>query len=146
MKLIKFTLISAALFGLVSCGNKTQEEVQGEAVRNEVVKVTPLQKTEISRVVEFSTNLQGYETMSIAPSVTGKIEQIYVEVGDKVKKGDMLVRMDQMQLNTTKLTYANLTTNMERMESLYKAGSISQQNYDQTKLSYEQTKENLSFL
>ena len=146
MKLIKFTLISAALFGLVSCGNKTQEEVQGEAVRNEVVKVTPLQKTEISRVVEFSTNLQGYETMSIAPSVTGKIEQIYVEVGDKVKKGDMLVRMDQMQLNTTKLTYANLTTNMERLESLYKAGSISQQNYDQTKLSYEQTKENLSFL
>ena len=84
--------------------------------------------------------------MSIAPSVTGKIEEIFVEVGDKVKKDQMLVRMDQMQLNTTKLTFANLTTNMERMESLYAAGSISQQNYDQAKLSFEQTKENLEFL
>ncbi|MBO5804104.1 MAG: efflux RND transporter periplasmic adaptor subunit [Bacteroidales bacterium] len=146
MKLIRFTLLSAAALALVSCGPKQEENVQGETVRNEVVKVEPLQKTEISRVVEFSTNLQGYETMSIAPSVTGKIEEIFVEVGDKVKKDQMLVRMDQMQLNTTKLTFANLTTNMERMESLYKAGSISQQNYDQTKLSYDQTKENLEFL
>jgi len=145
MKLIRFTLLSAAALALVSCGPK-QEEVQGETVRNEVVKVEPLQKSEISRVVEFSTNLQGYETMSIAPSVTGKIEEIFVEVGDKVKKDQMLVRMDQMQLNTTKLTFANLTTNMERMESLYAAGSISQQNYDQAKLSFEQTKENLEFL
>ena len=145
MKLIRFTLLSAAALALVSCGPK-QEEVQGETVRNEVVKVEPLQKSEISRVVEFSTNLQGYETMSIAPSVTGKIEEIFVEVGDKVKKDQMLVRMDQMQLNTTKLTFANLTTNMERMESLYASGSISQQNYDQAKLSFEQTKENLEFL
>lgn len=145
MKLIRFTLLSAAALALVSCGPK-QEDVQGETVRNEVVKVEPLQKSEISRVVEFSTNLQGYETMSIAPSVTGKIEEIFVEVGDKVKKDQMLVRMDQMQLNTTKLTFANLTTNMERMESLYAAGSISQQNYDQAKLSFEQTKENLEFL
>ena len=91
MKLIKFTLLSVAALALVSCGPKAQEEAQEEAVRNEVVKVTTLQKSEISRVVEFSTNLQGYETMSIAPSVTGKIEQIFVEVGDKVKKGDMLV-------------------------------------------------------
>ena len=145
MRLIRYTLLSAAALALVSCGPK-QEEVQGETVRNEVVKVEPLQKSEISRVVEFSTNLQGYETMSIAPSVTGKIEEIFVEVGDKVKKDQMLVRMDQMQLNTTKLTFANLTTNMERMESLYAAGSISQQNYDQAKLSFEQTKENLEFL
>ena len=79
MKLIRFTLLSAAALALVSCGPK-QEEVQGETVRNEVVKVEPLQKSEISRVVEFSTNLQGYETMSIAPSVTGKIEEIFVEV------------------------------------------------------------------
>lgn len=146
MKLIKITTISLAALALASCAPKQQEGVKQEQVRKEVVKVTALQKTEIAREVEFSTNLQGYETMSIAPSVTGKIEHIYVEVGDKVKKGDMLVRMDQMQLNTTKLTYSNLSTNMDRMESLYEAGSISQQNYDQAKLNYEQTKENLDFL
>lgn len=145
MKLIRLTTIMIAAVALASCAPKQEKKVE-EQVRKEVVKVTTLEKTEIARVVEFSTNLQGYETMSIAPSVTGKIEHIYVEIGDKVKRGDMLVRMDQMQLNTTKLTYSNLATNMERMESLYKAGSISQQNYDQAKLNYEQTKENLDFL
>ena len=44
MKLIRFTLLSAAALALVSCGPK-QEEVQGETVRNEVVKVEPLQKS-----------------------------------------------------------------------------------------------------
>lgn len=145
MKIFKFTVLSAALLALVSCGPK-QENAAVESVRKEVVKVTPLKVEEISRVIEFSTTLQGYETMSISPSVTGKIEHIYVEVGDRVKEKDMLVRMDQMQLNTTKLTFANLATNMERMESLHQAGSISQQNYDQAKLNYEQTKENLAFL
>lgn len=146
MKIIKITILSLATLLVASCGGKQQENAGQEGVRQEVVKVSPIVLTEVSREVEFSTTLQGYETMSVAPSVTGRIEHIYVEVGDKVKEGDMLVRMDQMQLNTTKLTFANLTTNMERMESLYSAGSISQQNYDQAKLSYEQTKENLDFL
>ncbi len=146
MKIIKITILSLATLLVASCGGKQQENAGQEGVRQEVVKVSPIVLTEVSREVEFSTTLQGYETMSVAPSVTGRIEHIYVEVGDKVKEGDMLVRMDQMQLNTTKLTFANLTTNMERMESLYSAGSISKQNYDQAKLSYEQTKENLDFL
>lgn len=145
MKLNRILLIACSALVVASCGQKKAEE-QTETVREERVRTITLDKSEISRIVEFSTTLQGYETMSVAPSVTGNIEHIYVEVGDKVNKGDMLVRMNQTQIKTARLTFANLETEMERMEALHQTGSISQQAYDQTKLGYDQAKENLDFL
>jgi RND family efflux transporter MFP subunit len=69
-----------------------------------------------------------------------------VDVGSRVGRGTTLVRMDQQQYNTTKLTFANLALEMSRLEELVKTGAVSQQTYDQTKLSYDQTQESLNFL
>lgn len=147
MKTIQnLTILAGVTFLFVGCGlNKTKETV-AEEVRVVQVKTQVLKKQTISRVIDLSTTLQGYETMNVAPSMSGKIEHIYVEIGSKVSKGQMLVRMDQNQYNTTKLAYANLGIEMARMEALKESGSISQQTYDRTKLSYEQTKVNLDFL
>ena len=141
-----FILATTAL-ALVGCGSKEQattEETTTE--RTEVVELTTLHTREIQREITLSSNLMGYETVNVAPSITGKIEHIYVEVGDRVAKGADLVRMDQQQYKTTKLSIANLETEMARMEGLIQTGSVSQQQYDQTKLSLDQTKENLDFL
>ena len=61
----------------------------------------------------------------MAPSLTGKIEHIYVEVGTSVGAGANLVRMDQNQYTTTKLTYTNLGVEMQRMEALRESGAVS---------------------
>ncbi|MDY0201634.1 MAG: efflux RND transporter periplasmic adaptor subunit [Tenuifilaceae bacterium] len=143
-KLFKAFIIGSMVLTVISCGKKSEQQAEVEKV--EKVKVTTLNKTTIARHIEISTTLQGYETMNIAPAVTGRIERIYHDVGSQVKAGDMLVRMDQTQLNTTKLTFANLEVEFERVKSLYESGSIPKQTYDQTKLGYEQTKENLDFL
>lgn len=133
-----------ALLALVSCGKgKTAE---GETERVEKVRVQTLANTEIARQLNLSVILQGYETQNVSPSVTGKIEKIFVEEGDRVKAGDLIVRMDQMQLNTAKLQFANLGIELNRVETLLKSGSATQQQYDQLKLSYDQTKENIDFL
>ena len=140
------TLVAVTLAG---CGNKeaaTSTEAATESERIEQVRTTTLHPREIQREISLSSNLQGYQTVNIAPSLTGKIEHIYVEVGDRKKKGDMLVRMDQNQYTTTKLTFANLTIEKQRMDALLASGSVSQQSYDQVKLSYDQTKESLDFL
>ena len=144
MKKSNIVLGLSALAVLAGCGPKNTTEVEKE--RQEIVETTVLHESEISRVLKFSTTLEGYQTMSVAPSVTGKIEHIYAEVGTAVQKGTLLVRMDQNQLNTTKLTYANLGVELSRLEALRESGSVPQQTYDQTKLSYDQTKENLDFL
>ena len=146
MKSIKnLSVISLACLMLVSCGkNKEQSDVQEERI--EQVKVLTLENTEIAREINLSAVLQGYETQNVAPSVTGKIEHIYVEEGSKVAKGQDLVTMDQLQYKTSQLTFANLGVELTRVEALLKTGSATQQAYDQLKLSYDQTKENLDFL
>jgi len=141
----KLLLLSTLVIAIASCGEKASEE-QANNERAEKVKVTTLKKTTVARQIELSTTLQGYETMNIAPAVNGRIEHIYVEVGSRVKQGDMLVRMDQNQLNTTKLTLANLEVEFQRVKTLYETGTLPKQTYDQAKLSYEQTKQNLEFL
>ena len=142
MKIKAIAIITAAAL-LSGCGANTEEVSQD---RVEQVRTTPLAYQEVSRQIELSTTLQGYEEMNISPSLTGIIEKIYVEVGDRVRKGDTLVRMDQNQLNTTRLAYANLQIEMNRVEMLLESEAISQQTYDQTKLSFDQTAESLRFL
>ena len=78
--------------------------------------------------------------------MTGNIEHIYVEIGDKVKEGQMLVRMDQNQYITTKLSLTNLKSEYDRISALFETGTVTEQVYDQTKLGYDQTKESLEFL
>ena len=140
---IKAIAIITAVALLSGCGANTEDASEE---RVEQVRTTPLAYQEVSRQIELSTTLQGYEEMNISPSLTGIIEKIYVEVGDRVRKGDTLVRMDQNQLNTTRLAYANLQIEMNRVEMLLDSEAISQQTYDQTKLSFDQTAESLRFL
>lgn len=144
MKTRIYSAVAIAAITLASCGPKQVEEQN--TVREELVETTRIYEQEISRDLEFSTTLQGYQTINVAPSVTGKIEHIYVEVGTSVNTGTMLVRMDRNQYTNTKLTYANLGVEMARMESLKESGAISEQTYDRTKLSYDQTRESLDFL
>ncbi len=142
----RFFLFIPAFAALVvsACGGQqAQQQVEQRA---ELVETAALAMSDISRELEFSTTLEGWQTLNVAPSLTGKIEHIYVEVGTNVGSGTILVRMDQNQYTTTKLTYTNLGVEMQRMESLRESGAVSQQTYDQTRLSYEQTKESLDFL
>lgn len=145
MTLKQLTLIASfAALLLSGCGPKQVQETAVERV--EQVETTKLQKQEISRILDISTTLQGYQTMNVAPSLQGRIEHIFVEVGTNVQAGQMLVRMDQNQYNTTKLTYTNLGIEMQRMDALKESGAVAAQVYDQTKLGYEQAKESLAFL
>ena len=140
------SILLLALFSVLAASCGGQQAQQAPEERAALVETSAIALSDITRELEFSTTLEGWQTLNVAPSVTGKIEHIYVEVGTSVGAGALLVRMDQNQLTSTKLTYANLGVEMDRMESLRASGAVSQQTYDQAKLSYEQTKETLDFL
>ena len=141
----KTILCALAALTLVACGKK-QATATDEQERVEQVRTTVLQPREIEREISVSTNLQGYLTQNVAPSLTGKIEHIYCEVGDKVAQGQALVTMDQTQYKTTKISLTNLETEKKRIEQLLKTGSATQQQYDQIEAQYNSTKEQLDFL
>lgn len=147
--MMRNAIIAILALSMMSCGGKKEEKqtVQKEdTVKVEPVKVTVLTPQRIAKTLDITTTLEGYETMNISPSITGNIEKIHVEVGDKVSTGQALVTMNQQQYNTASLTVANLTTEMKRVEALKETGNVTQQVYDQTKLGYDQAKQSLAFL
>jgi len=145
--LIGVAIISALVLA-TGCKGKKEEDKKdaAEKEREELVSVQPLTKETISKSISISSVLQPYETMNVSPSVTGIINKINVDVASRVGKGQTLVVMDETQLKTTRLQFANLEKELGRVEALLKSGSVSQQTYDQTKVQYDLTKENLEFL
>ena len=145
-KTILLVFSFSLLVSLASCGGKGGDKAATTTKKEaEKVQVQTLKSERIAKTLELSATLEGYETMNISPSITGHIEHIYVEVGSRVKKGDMLVRMDQTQLNTTRINLASTRTEFERVSALKASGSISEQVYDQTKAGYDQLVETERF-
>jgi len=139
----KIFIYSLAAIALMACSKEVTTE---QEERVEQVRTTVLQPREIEREISVSTNLQGYLTQNVAPSLTGKIEHIYREVGDHVGAGADLVRMDQTQYKTTKISLSNLEIEKNRITQLLKTGSATQQQYDQIIAQYNSTKEQVDFL
>lgn len=145
-RLFKFAVLGIAALGIVSCGGKKDEKSTTVVEKQpENVKVLTLAKERIAKHLEVAATLEGYEKMNIAPSITGHIEHIYVEVGSRVSKGNMLVRMDQTQLNTTRINLSSTKVELNRVSALKSSGSASEQTYDQVKATYDQLVETERF-
>ena len=145
-KIVRYTVLFLAVTVMAACGGKSENR-QATTTKKEAekVKVQTLQSERIAKQLELSSTLEGYETMNIAPSITGHIEHIYVEVGSRVQKGSILVRMDQTQLNTTRINLNSTKTELDRVTALKASGSVSEQVYDQTKAGYDQLVETERF-
>ncbi len=142
------------VIGLVvsACSSKADKAATTEdnSVANEKavipVKVVELGKTKIARTIDYTASILPFEEVNMAPSTPGRIDRIYVEVGDKVKKGDDLFLMDRTQLYQMKLQFSNLEKDLSRLDTLLKTGSVKQQQYDQMKTQRDVTKTNVDFM
>ena len=144
-RFFKVARILLAAGGMTACGGGSGKKATTTKKEAEKVKVQTLESERIARTLDLSATLEGYESMNIAPSITGHIEHIYVEVGSRVNKGTLLVRMDQTQLNTTRINLNNTKVELDRVTALKASGSVSQQLYDQTKAGYDQLVETERF-
>ncbi len=145
--------IPAIIFSMIllaGCSSFTDRSSAQNEVSNEKtaipVKVLTLEKTKIARTIDYTATILPYEEINMAPSSPGRIERIYVETGDKVKKSDRLFLMDRTQLYQLQLQLANLEKDLDRLDTLLKTGSVKQQTYDQTKTQYDVLKTNVSFM
>ncbi|MDO9340512.1 MAG: efflux RND transporter periplasmic adaptor subunit [Bacteroidales bacterium] len=151
-----FNSISALVISgllLAACSSKDKNKTttsSGPATVTEKaaipVKVMALSKTKISRTIDYTATVLPFEEVNMAPSTPGRIDKIFVEVGDKVNKGDDLFLMDRTQLYQLKLQLSSLEKDLNRIDTLLKSGSAKQQQYDQMKTQYDVTKTNVDFM
>jgi membrane fusion protein (multidrug efflux system) len=140
IKIALFTAIAGAL--LISCnmqppGSAAAADTPMEKIQP--VKVMPLEYRETAVEQRVTSTVVAFEETYLSPSLQGRIRSIKVDVNDHVKKGQLLVEMDRTQLDQTRLQYHQLKTDLARMDTLIKHGSITQQAYDQMKSQVEST-------
>jgi RND family efflux transporter MFP subunit len=116
---------------LISCGEKKQEETKKETKVKVNTTVAALQT--VDKVSTYTANVQADVINHITPVTPGRIEKIYVEIGDRVKAGQLLVQMESSNLQQQKTQLANLEKDYERYSELLKVGGIAQQQVDQVK-------------
>jgi membrane fusion protein (multidrug efflux system) len=147
MKRILLSLISVTVL-FASCSKSTNKEATVSVVDTTVyrVKTLILEKQKVAQNIEYTANLMAYEEINYAPASPGRIETINVEVGSRVTKGDVIAQMDRTQLMQAQEQYLNAQSNFQRMDTLRKLNSISEQAYEGVKTQYEVTKSSYEFL
>ena len=93
------------------------------------------------------------EEIELKPQISGIIDEIFVEEGDLVKKGDLIARIRvvpneqalvsaKSRINSLKLSFDNSQTVFNRNKTLFDKGVISKQDFENSELNLNQSKEN----
>lgn len=103
----------------------------------------------VENTVTATGTIEPVETVEVGTQVSGKVEKIYVDFNDVVKKGDLLAELDKQTLNQSlsrakasltsaesQLNYAKLT--YERTKQLYESNAATLAAYQEAQNSYTQ--------
>ena len=103
----------------------------------------------VENTVTATGTIEPVETVEVGTQVSGKVEKIYVDFNDEVKKGQLLAELDKLTLNQnvsrakasltsaeSQLNYAKLT--YERTKQLYEANAATLAAYQEAQNSYTQ--------
>ena len=103
----------------------------------------------VENTVTATGTIEPVETVEVGTQVSGKVEKIYVDFNDVVKKGELLAELDKQTLNQSvsrakasltsaesQLNYARLT--YERTKQLYEANAATLAAYQDAQNSYTQ--------
>ncbi len=132
-------VLAILLFGFfVITGCSKEEEQAGESVTP--VRVLKIKTYTIERTLDFSGTIQPWKKTNLGAQMPGTIRRIFVEPGDRVKKDDLLVQMDDAQLTQARVRYELAKLDYERMKPLLDEGSISPSQLDKIKGNYEAAK------
>ena len=119
-------------------------------------------------VVDYKTELPFYTTLDtktvatgklnpeeeieLKPQISGIVDQIFVEEGDLVRKGDLIAKIRvvpneqalgsaKSRINSAQLSFENAQTLFNRNKTLFGKGVISKQDFENSELSLNQSKE-----
>lgn len=95
------------------------------------------------------------EEIELKPQISGIVDEIAVEEGDLVEKGDLIAKIRVVpneqslasassRINSARLSFNNAETLYERNKGLFEKGVISKQDFENSELSYNQSREGLT--
>ncbi|MFV0267819.1 MAG: efflux RND transporter periplasmic adaptor subunit [Draconibacterium sp.] len=93
--------------------------------------------------------------IEFVPQVSGIIDELYVEAGDKISKGQVVARIKiipdmvtlnaaETRLNRAKISYEDAQIDYDRQQKLFDKSVISYEEFKSSKVGYDSAKEELS--
>lgn len=144
-------LLAVVLLG--SCTGGKDKSAAEKVEEKPRVKLADVTARPVEQIQEYTATVEAEVKNNIAPSSPVRIDKIFVEVGDRVVKGQKLVQMDAANLKQKKLQLDNQKIEFQRMDELYKVGGASKSEWDASKMqldvqetSYKNLLENTSLL
>ncbi len=114
-----------------------------------VIRTHAVAEYTVENTVTATGTIEPVETVEVGTQVSGKVEKIYVDFNDVVKKGELLAELDKLTLNQSvsrakasltsaesQLNYAKLT--YERTKQLYEANAATLAAFQEAQNSYTQ--------
>lgn len=106
------------------------------AAQGVVVSAYVVNPSQLDHVIEASGSLTANEQVELNPEVSGKVTGIYFKEGEFAKKGDLLVKLNdedlQAQLRKAQSALTLATERVGRMKELLSVQGTSQEEYDVT--------------
>ena len=148
----KFCIMSlAASVVMFSCTSEKKQEVKVD--EKPLVRLETVKTQEVEQIQEFTATVEANVVNNIVPSMSLRINDILVEVGDHVRKGQVLAQMDKTNLLQSQTQLENIQLEYDRAFELYQVGGASKQSLDAqktqldvAKTAYENLKENTSLV
>lgn len=148
--------IVVLLFFMSSCGNKTKtadapKSGKGSASHSELtVEGYVIHPSVLHSGIEVAGTLLPFEETDIHPEVSGKVTYLSIKEGAHVKKGTLLTRLFdgdlQAQLHKLSVQLQIAEKTQQRQDELLKIGGISQQDYDLSVLDVSTIKADMQVL
>lgn len=136
MKFSKLFFLYIFLILVVSCSSKPDTESAATWQPEETAKIKiaadtlTITKGKIIPFVETSGVVSGKNEAMVLSETVGTLEEVLFRLGDKVKKGQVLVRVDdsipRLRLEQVRQDYENARDTLELRQKLLKQGNASQ--------------------
>ena len=136
--IFKSLLIAAVAMAGVSCKEKKAVQEQTETIPS--VAVETVSSRDVIQQTVFTGTVESDVVNNIAPQQPRRISRILVDVGDRVKAGQLLVELDRSSLVQAKAQMDNALIEYERTNELYEFGGASKSEWDARRLQYDVAK------
>ena len=146
-KLLVYVILAAAAAGLYFKYFKKEDTI--------TYITQPVRRQNVEKVVNATGEVKAVDLVTVGAQVSGKIEKLYVSIGQTVKMGDMIAEIDsttqqndvdiakakmssyQAQLKAAKTSLKIAKKQYQRMQSLKKQNAASTEDLENAEDSYE---------
>lgn len=134
MNALKYIIPATALVAMAACGHKDDTAPAAmPADETAVVDVDVAHVRAVPQTRSYTANVEADNMNNIAPSMANRIRSITVDVGDKVSRGQVLVRLDPAVADQQRISLENTELEYNRAVELLKIGAGTQRAVDQLK-------------